>query len=547
MESDAAQRADRDLHALRNGAERWIRLDAGKRADLLASLPARVHAAAPQWVQAAAEAKGVTGTPLEGEEWMSGPWALLYALNRYVQTLREIDRFGAPRVDPRRVHVRPDGRLTVEVYPNDFYDRLLLPETRAEVWMQPGVTAETLPQTMAVWYRERVHQPRVALVLGGGNIASIAPLDVLYKLIADGAVCLLKLSPVNAYLAPFFEEIFAPLSERGFVRFANGGADFGRYLCGHRSIDEIHVTGSKATFEAIASGQGRGRPLTGELGNVTPTIVVPGPWSAKELQFQAQSIVTQKLHNAGSNCIAAQVLIVPSGWNGTKPLLAAVGHLMETLPVRRAYYPGTHERSAKVTQQTHGSVRVCARDAEDRPVRTIVYADARADDALFEEEIFGGVLAVVQFSGDPQSYLKRAVAFANERLYGTLGAQLIVDAAAMRALRESIDRAVGSLQYGCVGVNVWTGVGYFITETPWGAYSGETPRRIDSGVGVVHNSRLFSRSQKSVVYAPFVSKPKPPWFVTNDRAAEIGKALCDFEVNKNPFTAAKVAMRALRG
>jgi aldehyde dehydrogenase (NAD(P)+) len=547
METSVQERADRTLHALRNGAERWIRTAPGERAGLLASLLGRVHAAAPRWVKAAAEAKGIAGTPLEGEEWISGPWALLYALNRYIRTLREIERLGAPRLDPNRVRARPDGQVTVEVYPNDLYDRMLLMGTRAEVWMQSGVTIESLPATMAVWYRERVHQPRVALVLGAGNIASIPPLDVLYKLVADGAVCLLKLNPVNQYLGPFLEEIFAPLCERGFVRFVYGGADVGGFLCSHRAIEEIHVTGSEATFESIASGEGRGKPLTGELGNVTPTIVVPGPWTAKELRFQAESIVTQKLHNAGSNCIAAQVLVLPSAWNGTKPLIASIEELMETLPLRPNYYPGAASRAARLTQQSHGSTRISARDAEGFPLRTIVYAETSGDDALFEEEVFGALLAIVQIPGDPQTYLERAVAFVNERLHGTLGAQLIVHSAAMRALRESVDHAIAALRYGCVGVNAWTGVGYFITETAWGAYSGENQRRIGSGVGVVHNSRLFARSQKSVVYAPFVPFPKPPWFVTNDMAAKIGQALCDFEVNKNPFTAANVAMNALRG
>jgi aldehyde dehydrogenase (NAD(P)+) len=548
METGVQDRADRNLHALRNGAERWIRTGPGQRAELLAALMTRVHTIAPRWVRAAAETKGIGGTPLEGEEWISGPWALLYALNRYIRTLREIERFGAPRLDPDRVRTRPDGQVTVDVYPNDLYDRMLLMGTRVEVWMRLGVTAASLPETMAVWYRERVHQPRVALVLGAGNIASIAPLDVLYKLIADGAVCLLKLNPVNEYLGPFLEEIFAPLSERGFLRFAYGGAEVGGYLCGHRAIDEIHVTGSEATFEAIASGEGRGKPLTGELGNVTPTIVVPGPWSAKELRFQAESIVTQKLHNAGCNCVAAQVLVLPSAWNGTQPLIEAVEHLMQTLPMRPEYYPGTAARTARLTQQTHGTTRICARDAEGLALRTIVtYTDTAADDALFSEEIFGSTLAVVQIPGDPERYMERAVSFANERLRGTLGAQLIVHSAAMRALRESVEDAIAQLRYGCIGVNAWTGVGYFITETPWGAYSGENQRRIESGVGVVHNSRLFSRSQKSVVYSPFVPFPKPPWFVTNDAAATIGKALCDFEVNKNPFTAATVAMNAIRG
>jgi hypothetical protein len=523
---------DRQLSELRGGAERWILLRPAEKAALLRELRTGVSRVAPRWVAAAARAKGIAGTALEGEEWISGPWAVLYGLNRYVDTLDQIARDGSPKIDPKRVRTRADGQVVVDVFPANVYDSLLLRGVRAEVWMQPGVSAETLGATLAPWYREPAHSPRVALVLGAGNIASIPPLDVLYKLVADGAVCALKMNPVNEYLAPFLEEAFAALVERDFLRFVHGDANVGRYLCAHPGVDEIHVTGSAATHRAIAGGEGRGKPITSELGNVSPTIVVPGNWSASNVRLQAENIVTQKLHNGGFNCIAAQVLIVPKGWPTTGDLLQAIERVMKAASGRPAYYPGAAERAAKFTKETPPS---------------IVAADPDEEDAIFRTEAFAGVLGVVALTGDGEAFLERATAFANERLWGTLGANLIVDPATLRRRAPAIDRCIAALRYGCIGVNAWTGVGYFITETPWGAYPGHTLDDIGSGIGVVHNSHLFSRSQKSVVYAPFVPFPKPPWFVTNRNSAEIGKALCGFEVNKNPLTAATIAIRAIRG
>ena len=145
---------------------------------------------------------------------------------------------------------------------------------------------------MASFYCQTDPAGAIALVLGAGNIASIAPLDVLYKLYAEGRVCMLKMNPVNDYLGPIFEDIFADLARAGFVRFAYGGADVGEYLTHHDGVDEIHITGSARTHDAIVFGTGEegrtrkasGQPLTtkrmtSELGNVSPTIVVPGPWS----------------------------------------------------------------------------------------------------------------------------------------------------------------------------------------------------------------------------------------------------------------------------
>ena len=554
---------DRAIGALRDSAARWAVLPPAAKMALLREVRARVHASAPQWAAAAAKAKGIAGTPLEGEEWISGPYAVLYALNRYIDTLDQIDRTGAPYVDPRRVRVRDDGTCIVDVFPNDLYDRILLNGIRAEVWMQPGVTPENLSSSMGIWYRLHSREPRVALVLGAGNIASIAPLDVLYKLIADGAVCLLKMNPVNDYLGPILERALEPLVREGYVAFAYGGPDVGKYLCAHDGIDEIHITGSDKTHDAIVFGDGPDaaqrkhdgspllqKPITSELGNVSPTIVVPGMWSDADLRFQAENIVTQKMHNAGFNCIASQVLVLPQDWDATPRLLEHIRRVLGEIADRPAYYPGAGERRER-------AVRGRSNVDEFGPRALVHVRAANPEDPFFANEAFAGVLGYTLIPGDVGTFLDRAVTFANQTLWGTLGANLIAHPATLKEHAAAIDRAVARLEYGCVGVNAWTGVAFFICETTWGAYPGHTLEDIRSGIGVVHNSHLFSEAQKSVVYAPFAPfprslngygatlLPRPPWFVTNKRAAQIGEALCDFEATKNPIGAAKVAALAM--
>jgi len=194
---------------------------------------------------------------------------------------------------------------------------------------------------------------------------------------------------------------------------------------------------------------------------------------------------------------------------------------------------------------------------ETSPLRTVVDLDAAdASHAAFTGEAFCGVLTCVRLPGGPDEYLRCAVEFANTVLRGTLGANLIVHPKTFRAQRKRIDDAIDSLRYGCIGVNAWTGVGYFITETPWGAYPGHTEDP-GSGIGVVHNSYFLEGTEKSVVRAPFAPFPRswrtgepallplPPWFVTNPRADEIGRALCDFEASASPLHAARVVRLAL--
>lgn len=545
-EAVAVQQLDRDLETLTLAKAAWARMPVERKIAALETIKRNLHALAGDWVAASARAKGLLpGSPLEGEEWLSGPWAVLYALNRYVRTLQAISRRGEPSLPHARR--RPDGRIVLDVFPRTPYDRLLLSGVTAAVWMQRGLSEANVRDTAAAFYRIPNPPGTVALVLGAGNIASIAPLDVLYKMLFDGSVCMLKLNPVNAYLGPVLERIFEPLVTPGFLRFSYGGAQMGEYLCGHEAIEEIHVTGSSGTHESIAAGPGSGKRITSELGNVSPTIVVPGPWTSDDIAFQAQNIATQKAHNAGFNCIAAQVLILPGDWKHSAALRDAIAGVFAGMEQRPEYYPGATERR----QQFAG---------EPSALRCIVRAGAeRLDEAAFRNEAFCGVLFCVEMPGGTEQYLRDAVEFANRRLHGTLGANLIAHPATLRKYASAIDGAVEELRYGCIGINAWTGVGFLLCEAPWGAYPANAQSEMQSGTGVVHNSYFLQGTEKTVVRAPFAPfprsfrtgeytlLPKPPWFVTNREQSGIGRALCDFEFSPSPAKAARIAALALRG
>lgn len=528
---------DRSLRTLAGRKDAWARLPVGTKIRYLEAVRENTHALAPEWVRAALAAKRIApDSPLAGEEWLSGPYAILYALNRYIKTLREILAHGSPQLPRNAVRTDENGRVVVRVFPASPYDRLLYAGITADVYMLRGVTEDRLAESMASFYKRREPHGHVALVLSAGNIAAIAPLDALYKFIAEGAVCIVKLNPVNEYLGSILERAFEPFVSSGYLRFAYGSAGVGDYLCRHDLVESIHLTGSERTHEAVRAAVAHlNKRLTSELGNVSPTIVLPGNWSARDFRFQAQNIVTQKLHNAGFNCIASQVLVMPRDWSGTPKLLEAISELLCSLTPRYPYYPGARERTE------------AAIDGRDNVAGFFRADAANPDDPAFTAEAFGAAFAHVELPGDSETYLRTAVHFANTRLRGTLGANLIVDPATQRKLRSEIAAATSELDYGCIGINAWTGVGFFLAETPWGAAAGHALDDVQSGIGAVHNSYLFERSEKSVIRAPFRPFPKPPWFVTNRAAARVGKRLCDFEANPTPLGAAKVAAAALGG
>src|SRR5258708_11195316 len=312
---------DAAIQVLQAHKNAWVALSAQDRITIVDTLIKDFAAVVPRWVAACLKAKGIAeGSPTASEEWTNGPWPVLKNLRQLRQSLSDIATKGRPTI-PGPVTTRPDGQVVAQVFPLTTYDRLLFTGVKAEIWMEPGVTVAELPQTQSTIYHDKKHEGKVALVLGAGNVSSIGPMDILYKLFVEDQVVLIKMNPVNAYIGPLIEESFHTLIEAGYLRIAYGGATEGAYLCNHAGIDEIHITGSDKTFDAIVFGTGpqgathkaQGQPVlnkrvTGELGNVSPVIVIPGPWSASDLSYQAEHIVTMLTNNAGFNCNATRVV-----------------------------------------------------------------------------------------------------------------------------------------------------------------------------------------------------------------------------------------------
>lgn len=560
---------DADLAMLSSRAGAWAALPVAEKRALLGELHAGVAAVAGEWVRLACAAKGLSlRSPLAGEEWMSGPLGHLMYTTALGRTLDDLAAGRSPLDGARRLGRAPGRRLAVRVpMPFEAYDRLLLNGFRADVWLEPGVTAEEASTAAGL----RTRQPDgggVALVLGAGNISSIAPLDVLYKLYADGRVVILKLNPVNDYLLEVFDRAYAPFIAAGFVRIVRGDGAVGAYLTGHPAVGEVHVTGSQATHDAIVFGTGPeaarrrataspwlGKPITSELGGVAPAIVVPGRWAEADLRFQAEHVATQRLHNGGFNCNASQVVVLAAGWPQKERFVEHLRAALAGAPGRPAYYPGADER-----QDRARAAYPAAESLDKTARRTLVRVEAAGPDEAFATEYFAPVLAVCELGpSDPAAFLEAAVAFANERLYGTLTANVIAAPATLRGLGPYLEELIAALRYGTIGVNCWSGVGFLTPRASWGAFPGHPLTDIESGAGVVHNALLLDRVERTVVRGPFrpaprallcgelTLSPKPPWFVTNRTAEVTARRLTAFAAAPRVRALPAIFAAALRG
>ena len=562
---------DKAINILNTNKDNWVNLPISEKIPLFKSLSSKTSSVAKDWVDAAVKAKSINvDSPLSGEEWTSGPWALIYGAESMVGTLTALDRGKNPPIG--KIRSRPDGQLVANIFPYNIYHHLLLSGIRAEVWMQKNVNKDNFDDHIAQVYKSNSQNGNVSLVLGAGNVSSIPPLDVLDRLFAHLSVSILKMHPVNDYLKDIFEKIFEDFISAGFVQIVSGGADVGKYLCNHEEIDHIHITGGAKTYNSIVFGSGEegekrknqgeikiNKTITAELGCVTPIIVVPGPWSKADIKYQAENIATQKLHNASFNCIAGQVLVLPENWNLSNDLLEEVKSTISSTKLREPYYPGANDRHDAV-KQTYGN---CEQIDKNGSFSRLLVTDLdykSSNEYLFNNEVFVGALAQTFLPGEsPKDYLLNTIKFCNEKLWGSLGANIIIHPKTIKQLGPDLENIISELKYGSIGINTWCAMAFLTAECTWGAFPGHTANDIQSGNGVVHNTRLFDKPEKTVVYAPFSPFPrnllkgemhmfpKPPWFITNKQAHNVSRRFTYFQAKPGPFHLPGLFFDALRG
>src|SRR3954449_692868 len=244
---------DEVVSRLKDRARKFVGLSLDQRVELARSMQAGYLRIARASVEAACMAKGIAlGSALEGEEWTTGPWFVVRHLRLLCESLRSIKQTGNTRVG--RLGRTADQRLTVQVFPAGAIDSLLFQGVRVDVHLQAGVTEEEMENSRAHFYKRADHDGRVVLVLGGGNVNGIPSMDVLTKMFNEGKACILKMNPVNAYLGPFLEEAFADAIRQGYLAVVYGGPHEGSYLSDHAGVDEVHLTGSEATYNNIVWG-----------------------------------------------------------------------------------------------------------------------------------------------------------------------------------------------------------------------------------------------------------------------------------------------------
>ena len=463
---------DRNVSKLRVNSAEFLNLEKSTLISMLEETIENITSIAYYWATLASEKKGTLTKSKEGEEWIGGPFACIYAIQYLIESILNEEDLDISKFD--------DSTKSYKVFPTKNIEKLLFPFLEGEVKFGKNLSFEQINEFRGFANRFQNNKPKITLVLGAGNVSSIPVLDALFHMIAYKSVIYLKLNPVNDYLLPIFTQIFEPFITRGFMVISEGDMKASQYLTEHDGFQHTHLTGSNFTYENIVYGRVLSdkernlkmlpkinkKPITSELGNVTPVIVHPGNWSRSEIRHQAKKIVTAKLNNSGFNCIAAQVVVLPKDWKHTNKLKKDIKYYLQKVGDTTSYYPGASEKLSEL-MDTNNYEQI-----NDLSCNTpFLVADLNLEKEYANQEVWSTALFFKEIPySSYEDFCTKSINYVNNDLWGNLGATVLIKNHKKRNNVGILNTYVEDLNYGTVAINEWSALGFVIPTLPWGGY-----------------------------------------------------------------------------
>ncbi len=540
---------DRNISKLRVNSAEFLNLDKANLISMLEQTVDNIKTISYYWVSLSSEKKGHLTKSKEGEEWIGGPFSCIYALQYFIEYLQNEEDLDKNKFD--------ESSKSYQVFPTKNIEKLLFPFLKGEIRFGKNLNFEQINEYRGYANRFKNNKPKITLVLGAGNVSSIPVLDALFHMIAHKSVIYIKLNPVNDYLLPIFLQVFEPFISRGFMVVTEGDMEASKYLTEHDGFHQTHLTGSNYTYENIVYGRTltdkerslktlpklNKKPITTELGNVTPIIIHPGNWTRSEIRHQAKKIVTAKLNNSGFNCIAAQVIILPKNWKHSDKLKNEIKLYLKKVGDTTSYYPGATENLEELIQsENYEQINNLS------CITPFLVSELDLEKEYGNKEVWSTALYFHEIPYTSyENFCSNAIDYVNNDLWGNLGVSVLIKNHNKMTNQEILNTYVEELNYGTVAINEWSALGFVIPTLPWGGFPGNKDNDIQSGQGYVHNSMLFESPQKGIVYSKFKLAPfiDPPWFVTNKRAHRIFKNLTYYQATKSKINLIKLIFSTL--
>ena len=533
------------LYILKEKKQAWAQASSAEKAELLEKCLANMVDVADDVAKVTVKVKGSYESGL-GEELAA--WSSCCNIVR--ETIKAVKADYKPSGVKTRL-LKESNQVVCETFPRGLMGLVFL-GMKGEVWLQPG-------KEFKQGRPESSDDGSLWLVLGAGNQVPALVGDITHCMFMCNSTVILKMNPVNDFLGSMLEASFEPLISKGYLQIVYGGAEVGKTLVEHPLTEEIHMTGSDRTFDAI-TWQGKQKPkdkktippftkpIHAELGCVTPYIILPGNWSKEDLDSQAKQCVSGKTHNSGHNCVALEVLILPENWHLREKFMERIKFHLEKSEKRVAWYPHSKSNYERFLSKFPEAHQFGEFNEETGQTPWVLASGLTPETAGAQSEHWCGVLQEVRVkSRSLADYVEQVADFCNNKLWGDLSCAVFVDPKTQKRSKAEVDYLIRSLKYGGIAVNLPTHIAFAIPTLTWGGYPGHTIYDIQSGNACVHNTSCLLDTQKSVIYGPWKAPIYPVWNYDNINLENTAKGLVKFFAYPNIANMAALAMQAMFG